>query len=67
MTEYERQMISVACAVVDALKDLDTRMSFLEKTLRSGRDRQDAVWESIEIESQTLHTLKSVVEDKGEN
>lgn len=65
MTEFQRQMVSVACAVVDALENLDQRLLCLE----NGEDRyprQDAVWESIELGAKTLKTLNEHLDSQEE-
>lgn len=52
----QHQMVRVACAIVDALKEIDQRLLCLE----DGDDswpRKDAVWESIDRAVKTLKDL----------
>jgi hypothetical protein len=59
MTEIERQMVSVACTIVDALKNINQRLLCFEY----GTDRyphQDAVWESINRGAEVLKALNQL-------
>jgi hypothetical protein len=64
------QLLHATCHVIDALKDLDERLKWLERadliamSLMRQTARHDAVWESLNISAAQLKLLKELEEAK---